>query len=115
MTVFLRALHGPFGPFDENEHVDWFFFGIREDNTVGRWAVRFQPLRRTFTIVNFQVGASVRAGKSWLELPKDVVHPDAFVPDGPMLYGETYLAILKPRLSKADIALATRLAIEAAR
>lgn len=128
MTVFLRALWGPFGPFLEGEiytyggtlaqaatHVDWHFFGIREDNTMGRWTVRFTVNGRTFKTVNLPANSRVRAGKSWLELPKEVVHPDAFVPDRPMLRGATYLHILKPRLRNEDIALATRLAIEAAR
>lgn len=107
MTVFLRALYGPFGPVDENTHLDWFFFGIREDNTMGRWAVRFNILPRTWQTVNLPMAR-------WA-VSVEVVHPDAFVPDRPMLHGPTYLDILKPRIGKGGIALATRLAIEAAR
>jgi hypothetical protein len=107
MTVFLRALYGPFGPFVEPGCIDWHFFGIREDDTTGRWAVRFAVKERTWKLVNFPM-------TGWAT-GVEVVHPDAFVPDRPMLHGPTYLDILKPRFGKGGVALATRLAIKAAR
>ncbi len=113
MTVFLRALYGPFGAFDENTHIDWFFFGIREDNTMGRWAVRFTILPRTWQTVNFPSDTPVKIGRQWLSAGP-AVEKDAYVPNRPMVRGRTYLDILKPRLSNDDIAFASRAAIAAA-
>jgi hypothetical protein len=117
VTIFLRALYGPFGR-QTNEHVarygghiipatqvDWHFFGIREDNSMGRWAVRFTVKVRTWQIVNYSLP----------DKPAVSEFADAFVPDKPMVFGRTYLEILKPRLSKEDIAFASRLALEALR
>jgi len=127
MTVFLRALYGPFGPFEERPgrivvnpphgyvaQVDWHFFGIRENNSVGRWAIRFEPPKRVWKCIPMPVDETVRVGKSWTKAEIDPAFADAFVPDKPMVYGRTYLDILKARLSKDDIAFASRLAIEAA-
>lgn len=110
MTVFLRAVYGPFGPFEEHvgtgaHIVDWHFFGIREDDAMGRWAVRFTARERRWKTVNFPI-------QSKPPLPELC---RAFVPDRPMVHGGTYLDILKRRLRKSDIAFATRAAIEAAR
>lgn len=115
MTVFLRALYGPFGPFEKGAEVDWHFFGIRENNTMGRWAVRFNMRDRTWKTVNFPMNEGIKVGGKWV---KAEVHPDfteAYVPPAPMIHGSTYLTILKPRLREEDIAFASRAAIEAAR
>lgn len=124
MTVFLRALYGPFGP-DTNQseqwdwstgqpvlryrgpvtEIDWHFFGIRENNTIGRWTLRLKLSERKY----------LAFADSSVNQPAAAGYENAFVPDKPMVYGPTYLAILKPRLSKEDIDLASRLAIEAAR
>lgn len=129
MTVFLRAIYGPFGCLEERagqrvvnpphgwvRQVDWHFFGIREDNTMGRWTVRFAPGTRIWSAFAAPMTESVRVGRELIKAELDPAFADAFVPDQPMIYGPTYLAILKPRLSKEDIAYASRLAIaEAAR
>lgn len=115
MTIFLRALYGPLGPFDENTHVDWFFFGIREDNTMGRWTIRFKLMERKWIAFAASINDEVKVGGVWQKAELDPAFKDAFVPDKPMVYGRTYLDILKPRLSKDDIAFASRLALEAAR
>lgn len=113
MTVFLRALWGPFGR-DTNAlrrdgiivvpatEVNWYFFGIREDDTMGRWCLRWKVSERKFTAFA-------------LEMPPKAADPafaNAFVPDQPMIYGRTYLHILKSRLSPADLAMATALSIQ---
>lgn len=135
MTIFLRALWGPFGPHDDSgaeydwktekapgvmtlvgsspaRVIDWHFFGIREDNTMGRWVVRFEIKERKWKLITTP-GMGHFPG-----MLNPSVHPDfidAFVPDKPMIYGPTYLHTLKPLLRPSDIAYATRLAIEAAR
>lgn len=127
MTVFLRALYGPFGR-ESNEtwsvgrthkfaatQVDWHFFGIREDDSVGRWTVRFKIKERKWVAFAAPINEEIKVGGVWQKAQLDPAYKDAFVPDKPMVYGRTYLDILKPRLSKEDIAFASRLAIEAAR
>lgn len=127
MTIFLRALYGPFGR-DTDEHwsvgktvrysatqVDWHFFGIREDNTVGRWTIRFKLMERKWIAFAASINDEVKVGGVWQKGGFDPAFKDAFVPDKPMVYGRTYLEILKPRLSKEDVAFASRLALEAAR
>ena len=128
MTVFLRALYGPFGPFEERAgqlvvnpphgyvlRVDWHFFGIREDNTIGRWCLRFKVREREWSAFATPVDEIMRVGKVRAKAETDPAFVDAFVPDKPMIYGRTYLDILKPRLSEEDIAYASRITIEAAR
>jgi hypothetical protein len=117
MTVFLRALYGPFHRKTDEVYtadgwllrgpraIDWHFFGIRENNTVGRWSIRFDVEKRKFLVVNYPMG----------DKPALPDRLDAFVLDKPMVHGPTYLAILKAHLSKDDIAFASRLALEAVR
>ena len=117
MTVFLRALWGPFhretdmrvarfgGHVIPATQIDWHFFGIREDNTMGRWTLRFRLSDRKYQIINYPMS----------DKPADPALVDTFVPDQPMIHGPTYLAVLKQRLSADDIAFASRLALEHAR
>jgi hypothetical protein len=106
MSVFLRALYGPFGERAKgtaDHHIDWYFFGIREDNTMGRWALRFTVRTRSFETVVFPMS---QAGPPLPELV------DAFVPDKPMIHGRTYLDILKERLPRSGLARAVATALE---
>ena len=127
MTVFLRALYGPFGRSEDRvgqrgfnqphgwvRHVDWHFIGIREDNSMGCWCVRFEVHKRKWSAFATPLTESIRVGGKPMKPEFDPAFADAFVPDKPMVYGPTYLAILKQRLSKDDIAYASRLAIDAA-
>src|SRR5689334_5200703 len=111
VTVFLRALWGPFGAFEESGgfDFDWHFFGIREDNTMGHWAARFHVPSRTWKTVNFPMDTALKIDGKWTKAGAPApAFIDAFVPDKPMVYGRTYLDILKPRLSQKDIADASR-------
>lgn len=105
MTVFLRALWGPFAPTEGKDHkgrfIDWHFFGIREDNRMGRWALRFRAADRKFRAEGLTL-------KDKPPVPELV---DAFVPDKPMLHGENVTEILRRRISDADMARATALAL----
>lgn len=108
MTVFLRALYGPFGPHDGFMvgsvpiNVEWGFIGIREDNRVGHWTLQFQPLQRKFVV--YLSGADSKT-------PPE--HLNAFVPDKPMVYGPTLVAIMRRRLSSTDTARCAALALAA--
>ncbi|MBN9235126.1 MULTISPECIES: hypothetical protein [Phyllobacteriaceae] len=128
MTVFLRALYGPFGRSEDRvgqavvnpphgwvRQVDWHFFGIREDNSMGRWCVRFKVREREWSAFALPMAEAIKVGGKWEKPLLDPAFVDAYVPDKPMLYGRTYLDILKPRLSKEDIAFAARLAMKAVR
>lgn len=113
MTIFLRSLHGPFkrstdevrdkhgrllrGPLN----VDWHFFGIREDDTMGQWILRFDIRKRKYLIVNLPMSGQPA-------LPEFV---NAFVPDRPMIHGRNYTAILRSRLSDDDVGFALGLTI----
>lgn len=103
MTIFLRALWGPFGREETRgcSQVDWHFFGIREDNTMGRWILRYEVATR-----KFKTFAQPMPTK-----PACDCNIDAFVPHRPMLHGRTFLDILLPRLSKEDLAAAVALSI----
>ncbi|RWC91704.1 MAG: hypothetical protein EOS72_03345 [Mesorhizobium sp.] len=103
--IFLRALYGPFARSEAKISgkvytIDWSFFGVREDNSMGHWTLRYDVKGRKFFC--FTSGCSEKARKG--EVP---VHPDAFVPDRPMVYAKTYVELLRQRLSNADFASAS--------
>lgn len=107
MTVFLRAVYGPFDRTEfghpRTSAIDWHFFGVREDNSMGHWTLRFDVQKRKF--VCFLSGCLSKQTRDALE------NPDAFVADRPMVHGKTYVEILRKRLSNADFASATAASI----
>lgn len=116
MTIFLRALWGPFGRTETGVRghpyqIDWGFIGIREDNSVGHWTLRFDVEKRKF--IAFTDPGLPTAKKLQSVQLGPIVHPDAFVPDRPMVYGRTYIDLFRPRLSPEDIAVMTRAALAA--
>lgn len=105
MTVFLRALYGPFARTElvsarQVYAIDWCFFGVREDNSMGHWTLRYKVAERKF--VAFLSGCAEKARKG-----ETLEHPDAFVPDRPMVHAKTYTELMRKRLSNADFASAT--------
>lgn len=129
LTVFLRALFGPFRrsvnhlDFTGNiiGSIDWHFFGIREDNSVGFWTLRFDPRGRKFSSFSDpglptmeKLREQEQKWTHWVPEHKrlgSLTHPDAFVPDKPMVYGATYVAILRARLTEEDTAFMARVAL----
>lgn len=98
MTVFLRALFGPFHRTAHRDHIDWHFFGVRDDNSMGRWTLRFETETRKYKLVTYPMD----------DKPALPEHRDMFVPNKPQVYGATYVDILKKRLTGDDIAFLTR-------
>lgn len=123
MTIFLRALWGPFGRTETGVRgrpyqIDWGFIGIREDNSVGHWTLRFDPAQRKFTAfaspdlpTAAKLRRDARAYRGVLIGP--ISDPDTYVPNRPMVYGRTYVDIFRPRLSPEDVAVMTRAALAA--
>lgn len=124
MTVFLRALWGPFGrtagtSLDQLTiyWIDWHFFGVREDESMGFWTLRFDVPKRKFSVSTHPSFPTAKKVKNAPRVRRGapilgpVVHPDAFMPSKPMVYGRTHLDILRPRLTAEDVALMTRAAL----
>lgn len=105
MTIFLRALWGPFSPIEwtagSDYGVDWHFFGIREDNSTGRWGLRYCAPKRKFSVISFPME----------EKPALEELRDCFVPRQPMLYAATTTDILRNALPPAELARATALSL----
>ncbi|ESW92964.1 hypothetical protein NKL07_22125 [Mesorhizobium sp. C280B] len=104
MTVFLRVLYGPFartelGLTGKVYAIDWCFFGVREDNSMGHWTLRYKVAERKF--VCFLSGCAEQ------QIGRAPENPNAFVPDKPMVFGKTLAEIMRKRLSNADFASAT--------
>ncbi|MGD9915728.1 MAG: hypothetical protein AB7S80_16750, partial [Rhizobiaceae bacterium] len=83
-------------------YLEWSFFGIREDNRMGHWTLRYQPEKRKFITMMSGCGDQSERNTRF-NVGGPVEHPDAFVPDKPMVYGRTLTDIMKARLSADDI------------
>jgi hypothetical protein len=108
MTIFLKAVFGPFkrtvdkGYTPKTTEVIWSFIVIDEADGVRSSTLKFSVERRKFFTTSHS--------KTSDSLPENV---DMFVPDKPMMYGKTITDILKSKLTEDDVALVTKLAMKA--
>ncbi|MCO5730108.1 hypothetical protein [Rhizobium sp. SSA_523] len=117
----IRRVFGPFHLVEKNgaePEIRWHFNGIRGDKTTAHWVLIFNARERRFKASNIKISDSLmgrsRKALASLAIPAEVTsedaHPDAWLDERPVMEG-TVTDILKAKLSPADIAKATALAI----
>ena len=119
----IRKVFGPFAPElvhpgQTFQELRWHFFGIRGDKTTAHWVLVFKPGTRTYSASNIPIndGLIGRSRKALYAekinpiVKDETAHPDAWLDDSPVMEGRI-ADILKSKLSAADIAKATALAI----
>ncbi|EUB97276.1 hypothetical protein PMI07_000852 [Rhizobium sp. CF080] len=124
----IRKVFGPFAPEETRVILDgkpttqelrWYFFGIRGDGEMSHWVLTYTPKTRKFLASNTGKpsldGRRNRMGLRSQGIEAEAgpcIHPKMFIEGDATLTQEGNVTdILKSKLSAADIARATALAI----